>query len=106
MSTPLTIGYIGLGLMGKSIARNILKAGFPLVVHNRSRQAVADLVGGGEGGDSSPQRRDGRRLSAAGAAARRPASPSERSTWRITPAMAWCPACSAISRGMAWQTRR
>ena len=27
----LTIGYIGLGLMGKSIARNILKAGFPLV---------------------------------------------------------------------------
>jgi 3-hydroxyisobutyrate dehydrogenase-like beta-hydroxyacid dehydrogenase len=26
----LTIGYIGLGLMGKSIARNIRKAGFPL----------------------------------------------------------------------------
>ena len=37
MSNPLSIGYIGLGLMGKSIARNILKAGFPLVVHNRSR---------------------------------------------------------------------
>ena len=29
----LKIGYIGLGIMGKSIARNILKAGFPLVVH-------------------------------------------------------------------------
>lgn len=40
----LTIGYIGLGLMGKSIARNILKAGFPLVVHNRSRAAVDELV--------------------------------------------------------------
>ncbi len=26
----LTVGYIGLGLMGKSMARNILKAGFPL----------------------------------------------------------------------------
>jgi 2-hydroxy-3-oxopropionate reductase len=33
----LKVGYIGLGLMGKSIARNILKAGFPLVVHNRSQ---------------------------------------------------------------------
>ena len=26
----LKVGYIGLGLMGKSIARNILKAGFPV----------------------------------------------------------------------------
>jgi 2-hydroxy-3-oxopropionate reductase len=40
----LRVGYIGLGLMGKSIARNILKAGFPLVVHNRSRTAVEELV--------------------------------------------------------------
>ena len=38
------IGYIGLGLMGKSMAHNILKAGFPLVVHNRSRAAVDELV--------------------------------------------------------------
>lgn len=38
------VGYIGLGIMGKSIARNILKAGFPLVVHNRSRAAVQELV--------------------------------------------------------------
>ncbi|MBT3712364.1 MAG: 2-hydroxy-3-oxopropionate reductase, partial [Anaerolineae bacterium] len=36
----LKVGYIGLGLMGKPMARNILKAGFPLVVHNRSRAAV------------------------------------------------------------------
>jgi 2-hydroxy-3-oxopropionate reductase len=43
----LKVGYIGLGLMGKSMARNILKAGFPLVVHNRSREAVEEL--GGEG---------------------------------------------------------
>ncbi len=41
------VGYIGLGLMGKSIARNILKAGFPLVVHNRSRAAVDELVAEG-----------------------------------------------------------
>jgi len=38
------VGYIGLGLMGKSMARNILNAGFPLVVHNRSRAAVDELV--------------------------------------------------------------
>ena len=43
----LKIGYIGLGLMGKSMARNILKAGFPVVVHNRSRAAVAELVSEG-----------------------------------------------------------
>ena len=43
----LTIGYIGLGLMGKSIARNILKAGFPLVVHNRSHSAVDELAAEG-----------------------------------------------------------
>jgi len=42
-----TVGYIGLGLMGKSIARNILKGGFPVVVHNRSRAAVAELVAEG-----------------------------------------------------------
>ncbi len=34
----LKVGYIGLGLMGKSMARNILKAGFPVVVHNRSQR--------------------------------------------------------------------
>jgi 2-hydroxy-3-oxopropionate reductase len=43
----LTVGYIGLGIMGKSIARNILKAGFPVVVHNRSRAAVRELVAEG-----------------------------------------------------------
>ncbi len=47
MSPNLTIGYIGLGLMGKSIARNILKAGFPLFVHNRSQAAVDELVSEG-----------------------------------------------------------
>lgn len=43
----LKVGYIGLGLMGKSMARNILRAGFPLVVHNRSRAAVAELAAEG-----------------------------------------------------------
>jgi len=51
----LRVGYIGLGLMGKSIARNILKAGFPLVVHNRSRTAVAELVNEGAKAATSPK---------------------------------------------------
>jgi len=50
----LKVGYIGLGLMGKSIARNILKAGFPVVVHNRSRAAVDELVGEGASAANSP----------------------------------------------------
>ena len=50
----LRVGYIGLGLMGKSIARNILKAGFPVVVHNRSRAAVDELVAEGATAAASP----------------------------------------------------
>ena len=43
----LKVGYIGLGLMGKSIAHNILKAGFPLVVYNRSRASMDELAAEG-----------------------------------------------------------
>ena len=50
----LKVGYIGLGLMGKSIAGNILKAGFPLVVHNRSRAAVDELVSAGATAAATP----------------------------------------------------
>ena len=50
----LKVGYIGLGLMGKSIARNILKAGYPLVVHNRSRAAVDELAAEGATAAFSP----------------------------------------------------
>jgi 2-hydroxy-3-oxopropionate reductase len=54
MISPLTVGYIGLGLMGKSIARNILKAGFAIIVHNRSRGAVDELVAEGAKAAYSP----------------------------------------------------
>ncbi len=50
----LKVGYIGLGLMGKSMARNILKAGFPVVVHNRSQVAVNELVTEGATTAKSP----------------------------------------------------
>jgi len=51
----LKVGYIGLGLMGKSMARNLLKAGFPLMVHNRSQEAVEQLVAEGAHRAGSPQ---------------------------------------------------
>jgi 3-hydroxyisobutyrate dehydrogenase-like beta-hydroxyacid dehydrogenase len=39
-----TVGLIGLGLMGKPMGRNLLKAGFPLVVWNRTSAKADDLV--------------------------------------------------------------
>ena len=39
-----TVGFIGLGLMGKPMAQNLLRAGFPLVVWNRTRSKADDLV--------------------------------------------------------------
>jgi len=50
----LKVGYIGLGLMGKSIARNILKAGFQLTIQNRSHPAVDELAAEGAQTASSP----------------------------------------------------
>ncbi len=56
----MKIGYIGLGLMGKAMARNILKAGFEVVVHNRSQPAVEELVGEGARSAGSPAEVAGR----------------------------------------------
>ena len=55
MSTKPTLGFIGLGLMGKPMAMNLLKAGYPLVVHNRSRGVVQELVSAGAEEGFSPQ---------------------------------------------------
>lgn len=49
-----TIGFIGLGLMGRPMAKNLLKAGHPLVVHSRSEGPVAELVAAGAEGAASP----------------------------------------------------
>jgi 2-hydroxy-3-oxopropionate reductase len=42
--SDVTIGFIGLGIMGKPMARNLLKAGYQLVVHSRSRPPVDELA--------------------------------------------------------------
>ena len=41
------VGFIGLGLMGRPMARNLLRAGFPLTVHSRSPGPVEALAGEG-----------------------------------------------------------
>jgi 2-hydroxy-3-oxopropionate reductase len=47
MTEKKTIGFVGLGIMGKPMARHLLKAGYPLVVHDLNRKPVAELVAEG-----------------------------------------------------------
>ena len=49
-----TIGFIGLGLMGKPMARNLLKKGHSVVVHSRSRGPVDEVVNDGATAAGSP----------------------------------------------------
>lgn len=49
------IGYIGLGLMGAPMARNLMKAGHELVVHNRSQEIVKTLESEGATAAHSPK---------------------------------------------------
>jgi 2-hydroxy-3-oxopropionate reductase len=50
-----TIGFIGLGIMGKPMAINIMKAGFPLVVFSRSKASVEEMVKAGALSETSPK---------------------------------------------------
>jgi 3-hydroxyisobutyrate dehydrogenase len=49
------VGFIGLGIMGKPMARNLLKAGFPLTVCSRRQSAVEEIVADGAAGAHSPR---------------------------------------------------
>src|SRR2546422_8903775 len=49
------IGFIGLGIMGKPMARNLLTSGNPLIVHSRSRAPADELVGAGAVDGKSPR---------------------------------------------------
>jgi len=48
------VGFIGLGMMGAAMARNLVKAGFRVTVHNRSRGKVEELVRAGAADGGSP----------------------------------------------------
>lgn len=49
----MKIGFIGLGIMGKPMSKNLLKAGYSLVVFDRNAEAVADVVAAGATGADS-----------------------------------------------------
>jgi 2-hydroxy-3-oxopropionate reductase len=48
------IGFIGLGIMGKPMARNLLAAGFELTVHSRSPGPVDEVVAAGASRATDP----------------------------------------------------
>ena len=41
----MKVGFIGLGIMGKPMSKNLLKAGYSLVVADRNPEAIADVIG-------------------------------------------------------------
>lgn len=49
------VGFIGLGLMGKPMARNLMRAGYPLTIHNRSRGPVDELAAEGATPATTPK---------------------------------------------------
>jgi 2-hydroxy-3-oxopropionate reductase len=50
-----SVGFIGLGIMGRPMARHLLEAGFPLAVHSRSPGPVDELVSAGATRCESPR---------------------------------------------------
>ena len=49
------IGFIGLGIMGRPMARNLVNAGYSLIVHSRSRGPVDELLTAGAQAGVSPK---------------------------------------------------
>ena len=49
------VGLIGLGIMGKPMAKNLLKAGFPLTIWNRTLTRMDELVAAGAARADSPR---------------------------------------------------
>src|SRR6266699_1469999 len=52
---PESIGFIGLGIMGKPMAHNLLKAGFPLVVQNRHQEITDEFLAEGARAGTRPR---------------------------------------------------
>jgi len=53
--TQFKLGWIGLGNMGNPMAKNLLKAGFELMVYNRTRSKENELIEAGAHAADSPQ---------------------------------------------------
>jgi 2-hydroxy-3-oxopropionate reductase len=50
-----TVGFVGLGIMGQPMALNLVRAGYPLLVHNRTRSKEEPLVSEGASAAESPR---------------------------------------------------
>ncbi|XGI83827.1 2-hydroxy-3-oxopropionate reductase [Halorutilales archaeon Cl-col2-1] len=55
MTDDKTVGFIGLGIMGKPMAENLLDAGYSVVGNNRSPEPVEDLVSQGADSAATPE---------------------------------------------------
>ncbi|MEJ7716842.1 MAG: NAD(P)-binding domain-containing protein [Thermoleophilaceae bacterium] len=51
----MRVGFVGLGIMGRPMARNIMRAGHELTVHSRSPGPVEELTGEGAEAADSPR---------------------------------------------------
>lgn len=51
----MKIGFIGLGIMGKPMSKNLLKAGYELTVMDRNQEAVGELVTAGAVSAATPK---------------------------------------------------
>lgn len=56
-----TVGFVGLGIMGAPMARNLLQAGLELIVHNRTRAKEEPLAAAGAQRAESPAEAAARR---------------------------------------------
>jgi len=52
---PVVVGVIGTGLMGKPMARNLLRAGYSVVVQNRTAAKLKELIEAGAVAASTPK---------------------------------------------------
>lgn len=53
---PASIGFVGTGVMGKSMVRHLLKAGYTVYVYNRTKEKTADLIEEGAQWCDSPKK--------------------------------------------------
>jgi len=44
MDSKPSIGFIGLGVMGRSMARNLMAAGYPLTVYTRTKESASEVL--------------------------------------------------------------
>lgn len=51
----MKIGFIGLGIMGKPMSKNLLKAGYELIVMDRNQEAVGEVVAAGAISAATPK---------------------------------------------------